>query len=655
MPVKMRRTGSKAASSTNIANKIHLAALTANPGDKESEKHLKRRTMSSQAIHQHQPSALTRTASQAKLHGNKTNGKHENYQNVAAARSAQGADDDDWVSSSSAMASPAPEPSTEEEDEAIYVNPNLNGRHSHHQTFPATPKRSNQQGLPHQRHHISDHETALDPKTDPLVPVTAAEYTRGIHPGPTVAAAATAHLPRKPQPLPEQNHIRFAGAPAQDDYYFNTPDPRIHRHGAAHHASPPPIVSPIGAAADDEGESDHPSTSVIRITEAPVSDLKTHKVNGANQVQGDEKQRDDGRSSRRTSARLRQDQIDAFVGQIAPVSTMRPAVSGNGGGGASNSVGQEVGRISQRGLGAASVQTTQPLTPVAPDASNSQPPPVARNRPSMLRRDTTPTAVSRSPIPVDTPPRSQTPPASMTHDEMVALNHKRHSVHSAGGNRRPLSLFQPSLSTKRHSIAQHGHPTPLSLLVRMNTTQGGNHALAAPPAISPSYDRDGDAGYVSMSPTRSRAGQSLRRRGSVASLSSIATAPVTTSTSSATAQGSAASPTSAMPTTSSALLHNLHSKPTKHLSMTSRHDIRPEIRRTSQLYYKSDESPLFVSQFCAKKDPRSDRDGNSRSLGEEMAGPEDWSSHLTIMRYRHPMLESMHRISAAKAEASRLK
>ncbi|KAG8834041.1 hypothetical protein FRC17_009679 [Serendipita sp. 399] len=649
MPVKMRRTGSRAASSTNIVNKT-LAALAATQG--ENEKQAKRRTMSSHAIHQHQPSALTKTSSLAKIHGNKTNGKHGNNHNEPTAEPGQGADDDDWVSSSSAMASPAPEPNDEEEDELIYVNPTTNGRHSHHHpTFPTTPKLSNQQGLPHQRHHISDHETALNPKVD-LVPVTAAEYARGIHPSPTVADAS--QLPQN-QPFTGPNHIRFAGAPTQEEYHVHAPDPRIHHHGVAHHASPPPVVNPIDSPVE-EVESDQPSTSVIRITESPVSGLRSHKADSTNQVRHDEKQRDDGRNSKPASARLQQDQIDAYVGQIATTNNnSRSAISGNGT--ASDHVGQEVGRNPQRGFGAVPVQ---PFTPTVPDASSSQPSPAARDRPSMLRRDTTPTAISRSPITVDTPPRSQTPPATMTHDEMVALNNKRHSIHSTGGNRRPLSLFQPSISAKRHSVtsksaSQHGHPNPLSLIVRMNTTQGGNHALAAPPALSPSYDKDGDASYVSMSPTRSRPGQSIRRRGSVASLSSIATAPVTTFTSAATARGATASPTSAHPTTSSDLLHNLTAKPTKHLSITSRSDVRPDIRRTSQLYYKSDESPLFVSQFCAKKHPRSEQDGGSRSLGEEMAGPDDWSSHLTIMRYRHPMLESMHRISVAKAEASRLK
>lgn len=629
----MRRPGARAASSTNIAAKMGMAGLTAAQGqtaDKEGDKFGKRRSASSHALAQHQPRPFSRTGSQSKLL-HKSNGKQP-----AQHHDSPVADDEDWVSSSSAVASPAPEPNDEEEDEAIYVNPHLHGRTAHHESPPATPRRSNTRALPQDQRHHPNSDLRNNNNNNP----------GALHPNPT---GAQRHHTTEP------NHIRFVGEPGHL-HHQHPLDQRIHHNGAAHHVSPPPRMSAVDEAMGQ------PSSSVVRIAGPSVPE-QANKPDAELLLNGDGRrgrgeQASHSRDEQRVHVKQHQDQIiEASPRQIAATSAVRPAVPEDADVGGAH-VGQgDSGRMStQRGFGAALTPLTQveegtPSTPLAPSTTNAT---VSRSasatRPSMLRRDTTPNTVSRSPI-VDHPPRSQTPPASMTHDEMVANNNKRHSIHSTGAQRRPMSLFQPSLQGKRHSVAsrplsQHipGHPAPISLLARLNTLQSGN--VTAAPAVSPTYENEDESAYASMSPTRSRAGHTLRRRGSVASINSVATAPVT-STSSATAQGATASPTT-QATTSSAILHNLATRPTKHLSMTSRSDVRPDVRRSE---LRVDDNPLFVSQFCHTRAFNSK--GPERCLGEEMAGEEEWESHLSIARYHNLMRDSIGRITAARSLRSK--
>lgn len=543
----------------------------------------------------------------------------------------QTADDDDWLSSSSAVASPVPEPDDEEEDAIIYVNQNTNQRSNAHDQLAATPRRLNHR-LPNQRHspsqvmaHVAD--VSLVPEGGP-------------HPTNATPQRHQHNVPTEP------SHIHFT-EPRQ-----HTETLRYH-NGAPHHVSPPPPVPAVAGA-----DLVQPGTSVIRITAPPpVPDQSTTTephLNGDRQRPVEQTN-----GNRRTSAAPQQDQIDTSANsrQIAAThSKIRPAVPGNGD--TSDHAPQgDIGRTSQqRGFGAVASPAleqrkddapppTSTLVPATPEADTNSKLAPSRIRPSALRRDTTPTAVSRSPVAIDTPPRASTPPANMTHDENVVNHHKRHSIHSTGGHARPLSLFQPSSSGKRLSLTSrpssayyghgqiHGKNNPLALLIRLNP----GSTLAAPPVVSPSYDsgdRDSDSVYMAMSPTRSR---SLRKRASASSLNSVATAPVITT--SATASGSSASPTSALATSSSAML--------KHLSTSAHHDTRQENLRP-------DDRPLFVSQFYPTNGALPGQAGKRRekSIGQKMTGSLEWRSHETAMKHRGLMAESFNRISAARAAST---
>lgn len=612
-----------------------------------------------------QPKPFSRTGSAAVIHQKTNPTKHH----VA---SSHATDDEDWISSSSAVASPAPEPENEEEDSPIYVNPNVHHRSNVVDEPPATPTMLNHR-LPNQRHHVPSQVMAHDESN--LVPDAG-----GIHPTNATPQRHQNHVRTEP------SHIHFA-TEHQEFIETHPTDPRIHQNGTLHHVSPPPQPPTASAAAPTTTTTTPglvpPGTSVIRISERNTPDQSSTRVEEQTQLngkKGDRQKSDELTSSnRRTSARL-QDQIDTSnVRQIAANHSVRPAVSGNNAdanGGhhhhpapLQGGIG-DIGRTSQqRGFGAVAnpaleqhqhkldYDTTHappppPLVPATTSEAGTNSRPI---RPSMLRRDTTPTAISRSPVTIDTPPRASTPPASMTHDEMVANNYKRHSIHSTGGHARPLSLFQPTSSShggKRLSLTSRpssthyglgqlqGKNNPLALLIRLNP--GSN--LAAPPVVSPSYDggdRDSESAYVAMSPTRTR---SLRKKASASSLNSIATAPVI-STTSATASGSSASPTSALATSSSAIL--------KHLS-TSAHsaDGRSETLRP-------DDRPLFVSQFYptngngnASLPGQSTGKRRERSIGQKLAGTSEWRSHETAMKHRGLMTESFNRISAAQASAS---
>jgi len=353
------------------------------------------------------------------------------------------------------------------------------------------------------------------------------------------------------------------------------------------------------------------------------------------------------------------------VRQLVATQSIRPAVPSNGG--FTAHARDDIGGSSQRGFGALPAPVQHPFNDAPPQIPPSayKSPPVPRHRPSTLRRDTTPNAIARSPMAVDTPPRSRTPPASMTHDEMVANNNKRHSAHSIGDHRRPLSLLQPSQRSKRHSLTsrpgsyydyRHAHSpnNPLSLLVRLNPTQLS--PLTAPPTVSTDVmhgDVD-EASYVSMSPTISHSGgRSLRRKASAASLNSIATAPVV-STSSTMAVGSSASPTSALKTTSSAILTSLAHQPAKPLSTPTRPDSKPDLKRGDTL--RVDDGPSFVSQFCSSLQSEPSPIGNHKAkpLGRVMAGRE-WTSHRTTMDHHGLLLESFSRLFNAQSGGIRVK
>lgn len=541
----------------------------------------------------------------------------------------QTVDDDDWVSSSSAVASPAAEPDDEEEDAAIYVNSNVNSRHGHHHqqhhhedAAPATPKRTNH-ALPNQRHHLSQ------------VVSHATEH-------PAVVPAFHHHhaTPQRHQVPTEPNHIHFAGESTDPAFRDHPLDSRIHHNGTIHHASPPP-VDPVQM-----------SSSVIH---RPVNGGHS-TVHGVDRIhKGDE------RTNRHSAAIPQQDQPDEHLArQTGTTQFLHPAVSGNGDAN-THEVEGDNGRISQRGFGA-SRTPSQPFhdapPPLVPLALNSSP--IPRHRPSLLRRDTTPTAASRSPI--ETPPRSRTPPASMTHDEMVANNNKRHSVHSVGGHRRPVSLLQPSQS-KRHSLSSrpgtiygyanaHGPNNPLSLLVRLNPTQPS--PLTAPPTLSPGVahgEIDHESNYSSMSPTTSYTGR-LRKRSSVASLNSVATAPVV-STTSTIAMGSSASPTSALKS-SSAILSSIAHQPPKQFPTTPQSDSRPDLRRADSL--QEEDGPYFVSQFSAAAGPDQGHSGSRRGkpLGRAMAGG-DWTAHRTAVNHHGLLFDSFSRLSDARPDAVRIR
>jgi hypothetical protein len=544
------------------------------------------------------------------------------------------ADDDDWVSSSSAVASPTPEPDDDEEDAIIYVNQNqnTNQRSNAHDQLPATPRRLNHR-LPNQRHSPS--------QVIGHVPDVSLVPEGGPHP---TNATPQRHQHNVPT---ESSHIHFTEPRHQTETLR-------YQNGAPHHVSPPP---PVPAAADADLHV-QPGTSVIRLTAPPpVPEQSTTTEPHLNGKMSDRQRPDEQpNGNRRTSATLQQDQIDisASSSQIVGVhSKIRPAVPGNGD--TSDHAPQgDIGRTSQqRGFGAVAnpalgqrkddaLPPMSTLVSATPEADTNSKPAASRIRPSALRRDTTPTAVSRFPVAIDTPPRASTPPASVTHDEMVVNHYKRHSIHSTGGHARPLSLFQPTSSGKRlsltsrpssayHSHGQiHGKNNPLALLIRLNP----GSTLAAPPVVSPSYDsgdRDSDSAYMAMSPTRSR---SLRKRASASSLNSVATAPVITT--SATASGSSASPTSALATSSSAML--------KHLSTSAHSDTRQETLRP-------DDRPLFVGQFYPTNGALPGQTGKrrERSIGQKMAGSLEWRSHETAMKHRGLMAESFNRISAARA------
>jgi hypothetical protein len=126
------------------------------------------------------------------------------------------------------------------------------------------------------------------------------------------------------------------------------------------------------------------------------------------------------------------------------------------------------------------------------------------------------------------------------------------------------------------------------------------------------------------------------------------------STSSTMAMGSSASPTSALKTTSSAILSSLAHQPAKQTSMTPRSDPRQDLRRGDSL--RADDSPNFVSQFCSSLKPEANRIGSRKvkALGHVMAGGE-WTSHRTAMDHRGLLFESFSRLANARPGCARAK
>ncbi|PVF99803.1 hypothetical protein CPB86DRAFT_278983 [Serendipita vermifera] len=642
MPVKIRRTASRNASSTNIGPKMAFAPLNPHqhqPNDKDVEKPIRKRTNSSQGIAHHQPKPFSRTTSLSKFPNKSTISQNPGSQ---AAVDSQPTDDDDWVSSSSAVASPAPEPEDEEEDEPIYVNQNVNSRAAHRGSPPATPTRTTH-NLPHRRHNPSQ----------AVPPAAEASTVPSAGPSSNARGRSTAH--HQNQVATESDHIHFARA-ADLAPSTHHQDPRIHQNGKIYHASPPANVM------HDEPTEMEPSSSVVRIASERVPEPlnRSANTNVATNGKNGQRSRADENSNKRSSAQLRQDQIDTLGRQITSPHTVRSAVSGNEDA-ISHATEGDKGTTSQRGFNASPSPGMQTHRDTLPPASPSTLGPSTpshitsvRPRPSLLRRDTTPTAISRVSVAVDTPPRAQTPPPTLSRDEMIAVDHKRHSIHSGSSHRRPASMLGPSGQSKRHSLAgrptsQYGHNNPLSLLLRLNNLQSSVLTAAPAVAVSPSTDgdHDGQHSYMSLSPTVSRANTRLRKKGSAASLNTVATAPVT---SSATATGSSASPTSALATTSSAILSNIASKPqhTKRLSITSRADSRPDIRRSESS--RLEDNPWFVSQFYSSDGPLSGKSSkrSGRLLGQAMMGDVEWKAHETAMRYRGPMIESLNRMTATR-------
>ncbi|KIM23739.1 hypothetical protein M408DRAFT_332226 [Serendipita vermifera MAFF 305830] len=611
------------------------------PDDDGDRLHTRKRINSSQGLAQ--PKAFSRTASQSKLNNvnnikpntKQTNNKPQADTELVAASRGGDADDEDWVSSSSAVPSPAAEPDDEEEDAVIYVNPSVNSRHHqrqqphHDDSPPATPTRTNHP-LPHQRQVVSH-------ATEQPAPVSGHHY----HHAP----------PQRHQAPTEPSHIHFAGEPVDPALRAHPQDPRIHHNGVAHHASPPPIhpAEPLQL-----------SSSVIRVSD------RENGLNGNGHPSVHKKDRSqsrDDKANRQSTATPQQNRLDDHLPKPAPTTqSTRPAVSGNGDSGIHTTEGDHRMAL-QRGFGPSRNPSQHPMhdarPQLAPLAHNS--PSVPQHRPSLLRRDTTPTTTSRSPTAVDTPPRSRTPPASMTHDEMVANNNKRHSVHSIGGHRRPASLLQPSQS-KRHSLSSrpgtiygygnaHGAHNPLSLLVRLNPTQIS--PLTAPPTVSPGLahgEIDHESNYLSMSPTASYSGR-LRKRSSVTSINSVATAPVV-STTSTIAMGSSASPTSALKNSTAILSSIAHHPPRQTASSLPRSDSKPDFRRVDSL--QAEDGPFFVSQFSAAAKPEQGGNGAQRgkSLGRAMTGS-DWAAHETAMSHRGILFESFNRLSHARPDPSR--
>lgn len=599
-----------------------------------------------QVLAHNQPRPFSRTGSSTKLHNQGTSKQHR-QQTVMEAPPAD--DDADWVSSSSAVASPDPEPENEEEDAVIYVNQNVH----HHRLplpdeTPATPTRRSNHRLPNQRHNSSQMITMMA-----NIPDGGELPFGGTHP--TDAASR------------EVQRYQLGGRvpPTEPPVEMHQVDSKIHHNGAPH-----PFPHPSATAAGESAYPIQPGTSVIRIIEAPtpapapstppVPDQPNHNRPTQPQVNGGTTSVDQQQATpevKRTSVRLQQEQINVspYERQMpATTYSVRPAVPGNGN--PSQQVPQgDIGRTSQRGLRAVpsplSYPTNDapppPLVPATFDAGSNRLSGSTRpQRPSMLRRDTTPTAISRSPMAIDTPPRSHTPPAGMTH-EAVANALKRHSIHVPDGHSRPSSLYQPSTQGKRLSLTSrpgsanyaltqlHGKNNPLALLVRLNTMQSSN--LAAAPVVSPSYEhseRDSDSTYMSISPTKTR---SLRRKTSASSLNSVATAPVV-SKSEAIAGRSSVSPTS-LTTSSSAML--------KHLSTSAQSDTKTDNLRP-------DDKPLLVSQFYPASGFLPGEKGKRRGRGlcQLMAGEVDWRSHETAMKHRGLMNESFNRVNIARALAA---